>query len=82
MNKKFKGQTIVIKDRGWLNKLTHFKNLQRVGLESPEFEKAYEVYSEDQIEARYLLTAVMLEYMLRAKKNYPAITFSFFNKKS
>lgn len=79
MNKKFKGQTIVIKDRGWLNKLTHFKNLQRVGLESPEFEKAYEVYSEDQIEARYLLTAVMLEYMLRAKKNYPAITFSFFN---
>ncbi len=79
MNKKFSGQTIVVKDRGWLNKLAHYKNLQRVGLESPEFEKAYEVYAEDQIEARYLLTTVMLEYMLKAKENHPNITFSFFN---
>ena len=79
MNKKFKGQTIVVKDKGWLNNLVHYKNLQRVGLESPEFEKAYEVYAEDQIEARYLLTTVMLEYMLKAKKMHPDITFSFFN---
>lgn len=79
MNKKFSGQTIVVKDRGLLNKLVHYKNMQRVGLESPEFEKAYEVYAEDQIEARYLLTAVMLEYMLKAKEIYSDITFSFFN---
>lgn len=79
MNKKFNGQTIVVKDKGWLNKLVHYKKMRRVGLESPEFEKAFEVYSEDQIEARYLLTTVMLEYMLEAKKIYPNITFSFFN---
>lgn len=79
MNKKFSGQTIILKDRGVFNSLVRFKNMQRVGIESPEFEKVYEVYSEDQIEARYLLTPVMLEYMLKVKEIYPDISFSFFN---
>ena len=78
MNKNFTGQTLVVADKGWLNKLVRYKNLQRVGLESPEFEKAYEVYSDNQIEARYLLTAVMLEYMTELKKSFPKIEFSFF----
>ncbi|MCM1323497.1 MAG: DUF3137 domain-containing protein [Acetobacter sp.] len=80
MNKNFSGQTIVVKDKGVLNKLTHYTKLQRVGLESVEFEKSFEVYSNSQIEARYILTTVMLEYMLQAKKIFPNITFSFFNK--
>jgi len=80
MNKKFKGQTIIVKDKGLLNCFTRYKNLQRVGLESPEFEKKYEVYSDDQIEARYLLTPVMLEYMLEIRKNFPKITYSFFDE--
>lgn len=80
MNKKFSGETIIVKDKGWLNRFTHYKNLQRVGLESPEFEKKYEVYSSDQIEARYLLTTVMLEYMLEVRKIFPKITYSFFDE--
>ena len=81
MNKNFEGQTIIIKDKGLLNKFTHYKNLQRVGLESPEFEKAYEVYSDNQIEARYILTTVMLEYLLELKQIFPKTEMSFFDEK-
>jgi len=79
MNKNFQGQTIVVKDKGILNKLARYKGLMRVGLESPEFEKAYEVYSDNQIEARFILTPVMLEYMMELKKIFPKTEFSFFN---
>lgn len=79
MNKSFTGKTIVVTDKGVLNKLTHYKNMQRVGVESPEFEKAFEVYATDQIEARYILTTVMLEYMTALKRKFPKIEFSFFD---
>lgn len=79
MNKNFLGQTIVVKDKGILNKFTHYKGFNRVGLESPEFEKAYEVFSDNQIEARYILTATMLEYMLLLKQSFPNISYSFFD---
>ena len=80
MNKNFSSQTIVVKDKGWLNKFAHYKNLQKAGLESPEFEKQFEVYTDNQIEARYLLTVVMLNYMLEVKKTFPNVEFSFFDK--
>lgn len=80
MNKNFSSQTIVVKDKGWLNKFAHYKNLQKAGLESPEFEKQFEVYTDNQIEARYLLTVVMLNYMLEVKKAFPNVEFSFFDK--
>lgn len=79
MNKKFQGQTIVVKDKGVFNMLARYKGLTKVGLESPLFEKAYEVYSDNQIEARYILTTVMLEYMMEIKKIFPKTEFSFFN---
>ena len=79
MKKNFTGQTIVVKDKGFMNKFTHYKGLSRVGLESVEFEKAYEVYSDDQVEARYILTAVMLEYIMELKKVFPKTTYSFFD---
>lgn len=80
MNKNFSSQTIVVKDKGWLNKFAHYKNLQKAGLESPEFEKEFEVYTDNQIDARYLLTVVMLNYMLEVKKTFPTVEFSFFDK--
>lgn len=80
MNKNFNGKTIVTKDKGLLNILTHFNGLQKVGLESIEFEKAYEIYSDNQIEARYILTASMIQHMLELKNNFPKIEYSFFDK--
>ena len=79
MNKKFEGQTIVVKDKGILNKFTHYKGFSRVGLESSEFEKEYEVFSDNQIEARYILTATMLEYMHLLKQLLKNISYSFFD---
>jgi len=81
MQKKFQGETIVVKDKGILNRFAHYKNLAKVGLESPEFEKKYEVYSDSQIEARYILTPVMLEYMLALKNSFSDIEFSFFDNR-
>ncbi len=79
MKKKFDGHTIVVKDKGMLNKFSRYKGLERAGLESPEFEKAFEVYTDNQIEARYILTAVMIEYMLELKKLFPNAEYSFVN---
>jgi len=44
------------------------KELQRVLMESPEFERLYDVYGEDQIEARKLLTPRVQEALVRLRK--------------
>jgi len=67
-NKNFKGHTLVKDDKGFLGNMlkknSHsddFGNLSRVELEDPEFEKMFQVFSSDQIEARYLLTTSFME---------------------
>lgn len=65
-HKKFRGTTIGRKD------FTSFGNFfsgfstsgERVKLEDPEFESKFEVYSTDQIEARYLLTPGFMQRVL------------------
>lgn len=82
MNKKFKGQTVVKKDYGWLgNKFTCPSGLQRLRLEDPVFERKFEVYSDNQIEARYLLTTAFMERLLRLKQAFGGkkIECSFFD---
>ena len=63
MNKRFKGKTVVRKDSGiignWFKK--KFSSLKNVKLEDPNFEKMFEVYSDDQVESRYLLTVTFME---------------------
>ncbi|MDX1280762.1 DUF3137 domain-containing protein [Shewanella colwelliana] len=62
-HKAFKGHTVVVKSRGGLINFlsSSFKNLSRVKLEDPRFEKQFDVFSTDQIEARYLLTVGFME---------------------
>lgn len=66
INKKFKGETIIKKD-AWLQPKT-IANKQAVKLEDIEFEKVFEVYSTDQIEARYILTTAFMRRLLDYKK--------------
>ncbi len=74
--KDFHGQTVVYRN-SWLK--LNFRN-QRVKLENPEFEKKFDVYSTDQIEARYLLTPGMMEKLLELDRKFPGkITLSFYN---
>lgn len=88
LNKTFEGHTIVKKDRGRLVNWTRGKlsDLEVVRLEDPRFEEEFEVYSTDQVEARYLLTGSFMErlvkvrYAFRVVNEYiePAITCSFY----
>ncbi|QLE87476.1 DUF3137 domain-containing protein [Shewanella sp. Scap07] len=66
-HKAFSGHTVVVKSRGGLiNFLSaSFKRLSRVKLEDPRFEQQFDVFSSDQIEARYLLTVVFMERLLQ-----------------
>lgn len=75
-NKDFQGQTIVFRN-SWL-KLKSGK--QRVKLENPNFEKRFDVFSTDQVEARYILTPNMMERLLELDSRFPGkITVSFRN---
>jgi len=65
--KTAQGRTIVVPDGGTVGNffggLSSGKG-ERVALESPDFEKAFEVYSSDQVAARYLLTPTAMERLL------------------
>ncbi len=61
----FLGRTIVLRDAGMFNAFLNLgTKLQRVGLVDPTFEKIFEVFSTDQVEARYLLTPTFMERLL------------------
>ena len=67
-NKKFDGKTIVSTDKGILNSLNGIAGLKNVKLEDPVFEKYFEVYSTDQIEARYLLTSAFMNRLVKCAR--------------
>ena len=72
--KDFQGHTTVL--RNSLFKLNFGGS--RVKLENPDFEKSFDVYSTNQIEARYLLTPSMMERLLKLESDFnKGITVSF-----
>ena len=80
MKKKFLGKTIMKRDRGkmgnWFNSVDHLK---KVGLVDPKFEKEFEVYSNDQVEARYILSPTFMENIVKLNDIYGgAIQCSFY----
>lgn len=82
--KKFNGQTVVLKDWGPFNLFhTTEKKLDKIKLEDVIFEKEFEVYGSDQIEARYLLTAAFMERILLVRDAFKGkkIQFSFFDNR-
>jgi len=61
--RKFLGRTIVLRDKGFLQGKTK-GDMKRVGLVDPVFEKIFEAYGTDQVEARYLLTPVFMQTLV------------------
>lgn len=59
----FHGQTVVLPDLSLAGNLVHgaMRSGERVTLEDPRFEEKFEVYSTDQVEARYLLNPRFME---------------------
>jgi hypothetical protein len=87
-NKNFSGRTYVWSENkpqlNFLNKLfTSFASgLEKVKLESPDFEKRFIVYSNDQVEARYILTPSFMERAVRLQQMTDADTsMSFVHSK-
>ena len=63
--KKFLGTTVVRRDAGIFNTVARWmSSMQRVALGDSRLEKAFEVYSTDQVEARYLIHPVFMERLL------------------
>jgi len=66
-NKSLSYTTRVIQARdGFFEKL--FNRKTKVSLENPEFEKIFNTYCEDQVEARYILSTAMMERIVKLQK--------------
>ncbi|MBS0385410.1 MAG: DUF3137 domain-containing protein [Proteobacteria bacterium] len=62
--REFLGVTVVRRDMGIFNAFGGQAGLEKVGLEDPKFEKAFEVWGSDQVEARYLLHPALMQRLL------------------
>ena len=62
-DQKFLGETVVLRDNGIFNRKKR-RNMKRVGLVDPVFEKIFEAYGTDQVEARYLLTPTFMQRLV------------------
>ena len=75
-NKKFTGTTFVLPDRAqkWFGSMGQLlQSLEKdfgqlVKLENPEFERAFVVYSDSQVEARYVLTPSLMQRILNFRR--------------
>ena len=47
--------------------------LRKVGLEDPHFEKIFEVFGDDQVEARAILTPVFMEELVALETAYAGL---------
>ena len=73
MNKNFEGHTFVLENAKTAKciKFDHSK-FEEIKLEDVEFNKKYNVYSNDQIESRYILTTGFMERFLNMKTAFKA----------
>ena len=68
--KEFLGTTIVKRDAGIFNMFRENKELKRVGLGASSFEKIFEVYGTDQVEARFLVHPVFMQKLIDLEKAF------------
>ena len=67
-HKAFQGRTLVLRDAGLFNVFGGGRGLEQVRLESNVFEQAFQVYSNDQVEARFLLTPDLMQRLINLEK--------------
>lgn len=88
-HKDFKGRTVVLPDRAekFLGGIGQFfqgmsSHGELVKMDDPAFEKEFVVYSNDQIEARYILSPALMERItMLKKKSQKALHVSFVGSK-
>ncbi len=68
---EFLGVTVVKRDAGIFNMFQKGgRDMQKIGLVDSRFEKIFEVFGTDQVEARYLVHPVFMEKLLELEKNF------------
>lgn len=67
-HKEFHGETLILRDSGIFNRFGGKKGLKQAKLESSEFEKHFEVYTNDQVESRYILTPDLMARLVDLEK--------------
>lgn len=76
--RKFLGHTIVVNDQGgmgtWFTEKT--KSLTRANLVDPVFEKEFNVYTNDQVEARYLIDPIVMQKLVDLCSHYQGDSLS------
>lgn len=79
-HREFMGKTVVLRDKGMFNRKKR-GDMKRVGLVDPVFEKIFEAYGTDQVEARYLLTPDFMQQLVDLEKSVDGkrIRFGFLN---
>lgn len=84
VKKRFEKKTVIKTDIGSIGNWFRDSvgSMKTVKLEDPEFESVFEVYSENQVEARYLLTPTFMERLLKVRETFKSgdIQCSFYNK--
>ena len=72
------GRTVVLRDKGLFNAKRR-GDMKRVGLASPRFEKLFEAYGTDQVEARVILDPVFMQQMIDLEESVSGknIRFAF-----
>lgn len=88
-NKNFSGTTLVLPDRaerflgeiGRIFQKFNFRDENLVHLEDPEFEEQFAAFSENDVEARYILTPDLMARLVELKKRIGKVQISFINNK-
>lgn len=77
-HQEFLGRTVVLRDKGWFNRKKK-SGMKRVGLVDPKFEKIFEAYGTDQVEARVLLTPTFMQRLVDLEESVDGknIRFAF-----
>ena len=68
--KEFLGQTLVARDSGFFNWAVGHSGMDRARLEDPIFEKTFEVFTTDQVEARFLLTPDLMQRLVELEQAF------------
>lgn len=71
-HKAFHGRTLVARDAGIFNRFIGGgdRDMKRARLEDPRFEKAFEVYTTDQVESRFLLTPDVMQTLVELEETF------------
>ena len=79
-HRKFLGRTVVLRDKGIFNSKKK-SDMKRVGLVDPKFEKIFEAYGTDQVEARYILSPDFMQRLVDIETSVDGknIRFGFVN---